>query len=340
MNSNKVLSVVVPSFNMQDYIGRNVESIISASCVDDIEIVIVNDGSTDETLKIAQHYEHLYPQSVRVIDKPNGHYGSCINIALQSVSGKYFRILDADDMFDTNALEVFVEKLKTTNAELVVTQRVEISIDENGKEKTTYFPLRNIEFGKVYHANTFSITDVSQGVEFNMHSMTYRTDVLRRVNLKLIEGVCYTDMIYCMIPISNIESLVVFDIFLYHYYVGREGSSTTDQSIKRNFSHICKVLSYLITYVQEHQGQNEIVRSNQMRWINEASGFFFASLKKQVIIRAQDYPLIKSIVMGWKKLGFSSGTYNKYYFKPWIKYNTHISLLISLWFYRIIHPFK
>lgn len=143
-----------------------------------------------------------------------------------------------------------------------------------------------------------------------------------------------------MIPISNIETLVVFDIFLYHYYPGREGSSTTDLSIQRNFSHICKVLSYLITYVQEHPGQNEIVRSNQMRWIKEASSFFFASLKKQYSIRNQDYPLIKSIVSGWRTLGFSSGTYKKYYFKPWININTHISLLICLWYYRITHPFK
>ena len=339
-NISKVLTVIIPSYNVEPYIRRNLDSIVSVSCLEHIEVIAVNDGSTDGTLAVIREYERKYPSSILVIDKPNGHYGSCVNAALAIAKGKYFRILDADDWFDPKALETFVSALLETDADLVVTQRVEVTCDAGGHEHEKFFPLKKVEFGKLYDAKTFLISAVAEGVEFNMHSMTYKTGVLRAVGLRLPEGICYTDMIYCLLPIGSINNLMMLDIYLYHYFVGREGSSTTDQSIKCNFAHICKVLAFMVDYVQGHPADTGTVRDNQMRWIDEASGFFFASLRKQAFVRRADYPYIRAIVSGWKALGFTSRTYRKYYFRLWLALNTRLSLNLCLCLYRVGHPLK
>ena len=110
---------------MERYLNRCVDSLLAVEVLDDIEIIIVNDGSKDATLSIANQYKAQYPNSVVVIDKPNGHYGSTVNAALKVAAGKYFRILDADDWFNTEALIVFVNKLKEIDVDCVYTNFTE-----------------------------------------------------------------------------------------------------------------------------------------------------------------------------------------------------------------------
>ena len=98
------MSICIPSYNMEQYLSRCVDSMLVDEVLDQLEIIIVNDGSKDGTLAIANDYKQRYPQSVVVIDKPNGHYGSCINASLKVATGKYFRIVDADDWVDSQWL--------------------------------------------------------------------------------------------------------------------------------------------------------------------------------------------------------------------------------------------
>lgn len=325
---------------MEEYIRKNLDSIVAAKNISDVEVIIVNDGSTDSTLAIAKQYEAKYPEAIRIIDKKNGHYGSCINAALKVVTGKYFRILDADDWFDTDALDTFLERLRTCDTDLVVTFRVEVTIGKNGEPKKKYFPIHGVEYGKVYDAREFAIGTVSKAVEFNMHSMTYKTEVLKSIGLRLLEGVCYTDMQYCFMPIDTIKDLVVYDIYLYHYFVGREDSSTNNKSIKRNFIHISKVLSFLLDYMDEHPAETDIIRANQLRFVNEATSFFLNSLRMQTDVSHKEYKLISGIVDGWKKQGVTNRMFNKYYIKHWLRRNTCTALNTSLIIYRILHPLK
>lgn len=340
LEDSRLLSVVVPAYNMEAYISKNLDSIVGARNIHAIEVIIINDGSTDNTLAVCRQYAGRYPEVVRVIDKANGHYGSCINAALKVAVGKYFRILDADDWFDTEALDVFVEKLDSCDSELVVTQRCEVWTDAEGNVSARYFPVHDVHYDRIYDAGQFLMSDHAHGVEFNMHSMTYRTDVLRAAGLHLPEGVCYTDMIYCLMPLAGIRSLIVYDIYLYHYWVGRDGSSTTNDSIRRNFGHITKVLSVMLDYLYSHMSDNAIVRANQFRFVDEASAIFLKSLRVQGPFRSCRYRDIKAIVDGWKQIGFSRKEFGKYYFAYWIRRNTCASLNFSLFLYRLSHPFK
>lgn len=340
MGDDKLLSVVVPAYNMEKYIRKNLDTVTSASRIDRIEIIIVNDGSSDGTLSVCRQYEERFPAIIHIIDKPNGHYGSCINAALQIACGKYFRILDADDWFDTQALDAFVEKLSTCDADLVVTQRCEVTEDKDGNFSNRYFPLHNIQYGKMYDAHGFCMSDYAIGLEFNMHSMTYKTEVLHDVGLHLPEGICYTDMIYCLMPIDRIATIIAYDIYLYHYWVGREGSSTTRSSVKRNFGHITKVLSVMLQYVIRHRRPDDIVYQNQLRFINEATGIYLKSQRYQGLCRPEDYDGIRSVVDGWLQLGLVRNEFNKYYFRYWLKKNTCFAYNVSKILYKISHPFK
>ena len=118
----KILTIVIPTYNMQDYLRRCLDSlIVPEEQMQLLEVLVVNDGSKDNSSAIAHEYQDKYPDTFRVIDKENGNYGSCVNRGLKEASGKYIKILDADDWFDKTILARYVEFLKTLNVDLVLT---------------------------------------------------------------------------------------------------------------------------------------------------------------------------------------------------------------------------
>lgn len=343
MNTSPLLlSIIIPSYNMEEYIGNNLKKLVAAQHLDKIEIIVVNDGSKDNTSAIAHEYQQQFPQNIIVVDKENAHYGSCINKGLTLARGKYFRILDADDFFESDALDAFIEKQETCDADLVVTLRTEIIIDKNGKEKTKKFPISKIEYGKQYEAKNFVITDYSKKVEFNMHSMTYKTSILHKVNLVLPTGICYTDLLYCLIPLSSIKDLIVYDIYLYNYLVGREGNSTNAIALKKNFNHIIKVLKLMFEYLdtQKQESITSAIKLNQLRYIDEAAILFMQSLRYHQYISKEGYSNITEIMNYCKKYGIRNKYMKKYYFRIWQIFNTRFSLNCMLNWYAITHPFR
>ena len=124
----KLLSIIVPAFNMEAYLAQCVESILRTPSLAAVEVIIVNDGSKDRTLRIAQQYAERYADTVRVIDKPNGNYGSTINAALPLARGKYVKILDADDRFEGARVADMLAFLRKTDADMIVTPFIEVGV--------------------------------------------------------------------------------------------------------------------------------------------------------------------------------------------------------------------
>ncbi len=119
--SEKLLSVAVPTYNMEAYLRRCLDSVTRDDVPPSLELIVVNDGSTDNSLAIMQEYAEKRRDIVKIIDKSNGHYGSCVNAALKVATGKYFRILDADDWYDTDGLIDLLKGLENTSSDIVVT---------------------------------------------------------------------------------------------------------------------------------------------------------------------------------------------------------------------------
>lgn len=234
---SKLLSIIVPTYNMQAYLDKCLTSLIVGEPDDELmqslEVIVVNDGSTDQSSDIAHGYEERYPETFRVIDKENGNYGSCINAALPLAIGKYVKVIDADDSVDTNNLGLLLSTMAVTEADLFLTNT--ITVDEEGNQVGTY--------GYTIHQENTIKVPLSKMLDDNrfcrnirMHNVAYRTEILRKINYKQTEGVSYTDNEWIFLPMSAVEEVCVFPYTVYKYLTGRERQTV---SRKQRRLHFC-----------------------------------------------------------------------------------------------------
>ena len=219
---DNILTVIIPSYNMEAYLPKCLESlVVNPELMDRVEVLVVNDGSNDRTSAIGHMFAEKYPTSIKVIDKQNGHYGSCVNTALKVATGEFVKILDADDSYETVNFEKWLSRL------------VEISDTLNDVDGlvTDYFTVDNK--GRITKLNQFRIpTDKVCGIEdipanyaFPMHAIAWRTKMLRDMGYVQTEGIMYTDTEWMMYPLCRAKKFYYFPKPVYRYLVGREGQS-------------------------------------------------------------------------------------------------------------------
>lgn len=238
--SNKILSVVIPTYNMEAYLPRCLDSVTREDVPKSLEVIVVNDGSKDRSLEIAKEYQAKRPDIINIIDKPNGHYGSCINAALKVATGKYFRPLDADDWFDTSVLINFLSKLENSDSDLVVSQ---VSIITPFGKKTP--KLKELSYNTTYSSDNKIISSKNMDL-LCMHCMTFKKSILEKSSLHLTEGICYTDGEYVFYPCKFVNSIIFFNDILYNYDMTREGQSMDRKSFERVHSHMFKILENIL----------------------------------------------------------------------------------------------
>ncbi len=243
MKKQKILSIIIPTYNMQDYLCRCLDSLLiqNATLFEFLEILVINDGSKDESLRIAKEYENKYPEVIRVIDKKNGNYGSCVNRGLKEATGKYFRLLDADDWFDTTALEQFLNILFKVEAEVLCTSYA--LRYNNGK--CVVIKNHSVDLNKVFSIDQLSMKKEDEGV-LCMHSLTFKLDLLKRVGLQHQEGISYTDIEYCFFPLLKAHSIQFLNICLYQYFIGRVGQTVSRISYINSRKHLYLVSKRII----------------------------------------------------------------------------------------------
>lgn len=270
----KILTISVAAYNMESYLNRCVDSILIPDLISDIEVIIVNDGSTDNTLEIACHYQELYPDVVKIINKQNGGYGSATNSAMEAASGLYFKVLDADDWFDKSALIYFIYFLKTSNSDLIITH---YSKEIEVKKASYPIRLKGIEYEKIYNFREFCILDVIGEPRFAMHTMTYKTDILQSNNIKVSE--CYySDVDYSVYPLTYVKSLVFIDIVLYKYSIGREGQSVSSSGLIKHFDDHLFVCKKLVDYYSEYHSKSDSILSLNIGYNTAAITFHIISI--------------------------------------------------------------
>ncbi len=214
---NKIISIVIPTYNMEKYLDRCLSSLLIKR-ISDIEVIIVNDGSKDSSLSIAQKYESMYPDTFSIIDKSNGNYGSCINAALKVAKGKYIKILDADDAFNSNNFNFMISVLEDLDADMILTDFVRVYGD--GKEDIESFNLQDdtiLDFSE--------ITRNKDVTKIMMHSVTYKLENLLNIGYKQSEGIFYTDNEWIFLPISTVRKVYYIKKPIYLYTLNREGQS-------------------------------------------------------------------------------------------------------------------
>lgn len=334
----KIISFIIPSYNMEHYLHRCIDSIIHARNIEQTEILIINDGSKDKTLDIAKEYESRNPNIVRVIDKPNGHYGSCLNVGLKNANGKYFRIVDADDNMDTKELERFIAAVQQSNSDLIITHRLEIVPINKRQNVVNHLLFNTFPYGKELPASKLSFDNLKYHA--SMHSMTFKTSILRDSGIIFPEGICYTDTLYDAIPLDVIKTFTVLDLFPYIYYVSQDGSSTTTKSVKKNFRDISIVLDDLLSHLQRNIHILPNIRKCEMAFATQALSLFLRSILMHKMLSSKEAETVAQIFAKCQLVGLNDRAFSKYYFKPLIKHPIPSMAKACLFLYHICHPFK
>ena len=245
----KVLSIAIPVYNTELYIQRNLDSILLDEIIDDIEIIVVNDGSKDNSIDVIKKYQQKYPNDLIVIDKENGGHGSTINAALKIAKGKYFRVLDSDDWVNSSDFIKFVKKLKDEEADVVITDYKKEYVFSGESE---YLRWKKLEEDKLYDFNEFDL-DLLNKEYFVMANSTYKTEILKQSGLKLFEKIFYVDMQYNFVPIICVNTFKYYKLDIYRYFIGRPDQSMNLDNFVRNRGNHEKVMKYLVEYYTDNQ---------------------------------------------------------------------------------------
>ena len=247
----KLLTVAVPCYNVEWCLEKCLSSFIASPLPGCLEVIIVNDGSTDNTLQIANGYAAEYPGLFRIVNKQNGGHGSAINTAIKHAVGKYFTALDADDRIITKNLNAYLEALANTDADAVIThyRTVDISSGKRKAHKTAGIPP-----DRLYTLDDFTKYPGEIYTCAVYHGLTYRTQVYLESGAALSEGIYYVDHEYATLPFIKVRTVLPLDMFFYEYYIGNPNQSVSDENQIRFLGHTEQVVRRIFGCFHDNPG--------------------------------------------------------------------------------------
>ncbi len=223
----KIITFAVPCYNSAAYMNKCIDSILVAG--DKVEIILVNDGSSDETSSICKEYENKYPNIIKAIDQENKGHGGAVNTGISNATGKYFKVVDSDDWLCENSLKSLMATLeecenKQEDVDLFIANYVYENTRDNTSKVINYtgvFPEN-----KVFNWSQCKRFELSQYLL--MHSIVYKTELIRKCKLKLPEHTFYVDNIFAYIPLPYVKNIYYLNVDLYRYFIGREDQSVNE----------------------------------------------------------------------------------------------------------------
>lgn len=232
---NKLLTVSVAAYNGAATLAKALDSCL-CDAMDALEVLVVDDGSKDNTAALARTYEERWPGTFRLVSKPNGGYGTTITAALAQAQGRYFRTLDCDDWFSPGSLDEELTALQTCDADVLCTNYQTIV---NGAVAQRF----DVCAGRAAGPLT---SDAMTGFCMEMHALTFRTEILRRAGLTLPAHCLYTDMLYTFEGLCAAETVAYLPVQMYCYQLGNGGQSTSLRSYQNHFEDYQKVTTLIL----------------------------------------------------------------------------------------------
>ena len=223
----KLLTFTIPCYNSQDYMRHCIESILPGG--EDVEILIVDDGSKDDTAAIADEYAEKYPTIVKAIHQENGGHGEAVNAGIRNATGLYFKVVDSDDWVDWNAYQTILAKLREIAGGSVALDMLLANYvyeKEGAKHKRV---MRQTGFPKDQIFTWSDVRHFYKGHYILMHSVIYRTKLLRECGLELPKHTFYVDNIYVYKPLPHVRTMYYMDVDFYRYFIGRDDQSVNER---------------------------------------------------------------------------------------------------------------
>ena len=241
----KVLSVAIPCYNSAEYMSHAIDTLLTGG--EDIEIIVVDDGSTkDNTLEIAKDYEKKFPTIVKAIHQENGGHGQAVNTGLSNATGVFFKVVDSDGWVDTSALSKLMDLMRSVirgnkPLDMLVCNYV---YEKVGEEPS---PMRYTNCLPENKFFTWSdVGKIRNSQYILMHSVFYRTDLLKKIGLKLPQHTFYVDNIFVYTPLPYVETMYYMNVDFYRYFIGREDQSVNEKVMIGRMDQQIKITKILI----------------------------------------------------------------------------------------------
>ena len=250
--SQKLLSIAIPSYNSESYMEHCIETLLFGG--ERVEILIVNDGSKDGTAAIADKYAAKYPTIVKAIHQENGGHGEAVNAGLRNATGKFFKVVDSDDWVDEGAYRGILDVLE------VYQDDIEMMISNYVYEKQGAKHKKVMEYTKYLPVNrVFTWDDIKPfpiGKYLLMHSVIYKTQVLRDCGLELPKHTFYVDNIFVFEPLPNIKHIYYLNVDFYRYFIGRDDQSVNEKVMISRLDQQMRVNRIMANYYSKQKISN------------------------------------------------------------------------------------
>ena len=326
----KYISFAIPSYNSEDYMSHAIESILPGG--EDVEIIVVNDGSKDGTSEIAHEYKNKYPNIVRVVDKDNGGHGDAVNSGLSHATGKYFKVVDSDDWVDEYAYKELLSKIKNIDSDLIIMNYVYSYTDGRADQTINFSNVFKSEQEMNWdETGKWGITQYP-----SLHSMMYKKSVLDKTNINLPKHIFYEDNLFIYLPFVNTETIYYLNIDFYRYFIGRPDQSVQDAQLIKRSSHQVQVSR---TVCNEYD--LDTIKSKKLRKLMKRECIFLMTIG--VVFSRMAYTsegekqykeLWKSVKEGNPKLYRQMRRFTMAF---WVSLPGHIGRFFSITGYRLAH---
>ena len=262
----KLLSIGIPSYNSEKFMRKCIESLLPGG--DEVEIIIVNDGSKDGTAAIADEYAAKYPTIVKAVHQENGGHGEAVNAGLRNATGLYYKVVDSDDWVNEEAylkiLAKLAELVKSGNmVDMLISNYV---YEKEGKKRKKVMQYRTaFPTDQVYTWDDVKFLHVGQYIL--IHSVIYRTQMLKDCGLELPKHTFYVDNIYVYHPLPYVKKMYYMDVNFYRYYIGREGQSVQEKIMIGRIDQQIRVNKILIDDCDVWKLKNKKLRNYMLSYL-------------------------------------------------------------------------
>ena len=283
----KLLTFAIPCYNSAEYMGKCIESLLIGG--EDVEIIVVNDGSTDATSAIAHRYADRFPSIVRVIDKENGGHGSAVNVGLDAATGIYYKVVDSDDWVKESAYMAILDKLR----ELSGSDRVlDMLISNFVYEKEGADKKKVMRFGHALPKDEMFTWDkvghFHKGQYILMHSVIFRTKLLRESGVRLPEHTFYVDNIFVFEPLPYVKNMYYMDVNFYRYYIGRFANKHL-KAYMINYLDIITTISSIMLILSDTE-ENLDKKKELWQYLKNSDSYLFYKLRLGLLGNTMNLP--------------------------------------------------
>jgi glycosyltransferase involved in cell wall biosynthesis len=263
----KLLSVAVPCYNSQEYMKNCIDSLLEGQ--DLVEIIIVDDGSKDNTAAIADEYAAKYPDIVKAVHQENGGHGEAVNTGLRNATGLYFKVVDSDDWVNKEAYLAILDKLREITGG---PQTLDMMISNFVYEKQGAKRKKVMRYKSYMPENKiFTWKEMGRmpvGKYILMHSVIYRTGLLRDCGLELPKHTFYVDNLFVYQPLPHVQTMYYMDVNFYRYFIGREDQSVHEDVMIRRIDQQLFVNRIMIDTIAGAKNIEKNIRRYMLRYLD------------------------------------------------------------------------